>query len=69
MKKLFLDLGQQPIANGFIEGDPPEDEFFFNLRVVFDDETKLVSLAEFVKPELMFNDSYVYVHCSANSLS
>ena len=68
MKKLFLDLGQQPIANGFIEGDPPEDEFFFNLRVVFDDETKLVSLAEFVKPELMFNDSYVYVSSMSQTM-
>ena len=60
MKKLFLDLGKQPIANGFIEGEPPKDEFFFDLKVVFDEDTKLVSLAEFVKPELMFNDSYVY---------
>lgn len=68
MKLEFLDLGKQPIANGFIEGDIPEDEFFFNLKVVFDEETKLVSLAEFVKPELMFNDSYVYVSSMSKTM-
>ena len=68
MKKLFLDLGKQPIANGFIEGEPPKDEFFFDLKVVFDEDTKLVSLAEFVKPELMFNDSYVYVSSMSQTM-
>ena len=68
MKKLFLDLGKQPIANGFIEGEPPKDEFFFDLTVVFDDETKLVSLGNFVKPELMFNDSYVYTSSMSKTM-
>ena len=62
MKKEFLDLGQQPIANKFLyfEETMDENEFFFDLKVVFDEETKLVSLKEFVKPELMFNDEYKY---------
>ena len=60
MKKEFLDLGRQPIANKFLREDEFEDEFFYNLKVVFDDDTKLVSLKDFVKPELMFNDDYVY---------
>jgi len=60
MKKEFLDLGRQPIANKFLKEDEFKDEFFFDLKVVFDDETKLVSLKEFVKPELMFNEDYAY---------
>ena len=60
MKKEFLDLGKQPIANKFLREDEFDDEFFYNLKVVFDDDTKLVSLKDFVKPELMFNDDYVY---------
>jgi len=63
MKKEFLDLGKQPIANKFLNEDEITDEFFFDLKVVFDDETKLVSLKEFVKPELMFNDEYKYSTC------
>tara|TARA_R100000657_G_C4681024_1_gene129618 strand:- start:1206 stop:2384 length:1179 start_codon:yes stop_codon:yes gene_type:complete len=58
MKKKFLDLGKQPIANGFLKNKT--DEFFFNLSVGFDEKTKLVSLMEFVSLEKMFNDSYVY---------
>jgi len=60
MKKEFLDLGKQPIANKFLKEDEVSDEFFFDLKVVFDEETKLVSMKDFVKPELMFNKDYKY---------
>jgi len=59
MKKEFLDLGRQPIANNFVE-EWSEDEFWYNLKVVFDEDTSLVSLKDFVKPEMMFNENYVY---------
>ena len=60
MKKEFLDLGKQPIANNFCKEDEYEGEFFYDLKVVFDEDTKLVSLKDFVKPELMFNENYAY---------
>ena len=60
MKREFLDLGKQPIANKFLKEDEINDEFFFDLKVVFDDETKLVSMKDFVKPEMMFNEDYKY---------
>ena len=60
MKKEFLDLGKQPIANKFLKEDEISDEFFFDLKVVFDEDTKLVSMKDFVKPELMFNEDYKY---------
>ena len=60
MKKEFLDLGRQPIANAFLESANVSDEYFYDLKVGFDDETKLVSLMNFVDPPLMFNDGYVY---------
>jgi len=60
MLKKFLDLGKQPIANGFLFKDQISDEYFFNLGVAFDEETKLVTQTEYVDPPLMFNDDYVY---------
>jgi len=60
MKREFLDLGRQPIANKFLKEEEINDEFFFDLKVVFDEETKLVSMKDFVKPELMFNEDYKY---------
>ena len=60
MKRKFLDLGKQPIANGFIYKDQILDEYFFNLGVAFDEETKLITQTEYVDGRLMFNDKYVY---------
>ena len=60
MKKQFLDLGKQPIANGFLYEDQIKNEYFFNLGVAFDVDTKLVTQTEYVDPPLMFNDEYVY---------
>ena len=67
MKK-FLDLGKQPIANAFIEPNKCQDEFFYDLEVGFDKDTKLVSHMEFVDPPLMFNDSYVYHTSSSKTM-
>ena len=60
MKKEFLNLGKQPLANSFISSKDIESEFFYNLKVVWDSKTCLVSLKDFVKPNLMFNDEYKY---------
>jgi len=60
MKKEFLDLGRHPIANAFLKEEDFDDEFLFDLKVVFDTESKLVSLKEFVEPEKIFNENYPY---------
>lgn len=59
MKTEVLDLGKQPIANKFLT-TPDEYEFFYNLKVGFDDETKLLTHMEYVDPPLMFNENYAY---------
>ena len=58
--KKFLDLGRQPIANGFLYEADKANEYFFNLGVAFDEDTKLVTQTEYVDGNLMFNDDYVY---------
>ena len=60
MKKEFLDLGRQPVANAFLKKEDFDDEFLFDLKVVFDTESKLVSIKEFVEPERIFNENYPY---------
>ena len=60
MKKEFLDLGRQPVANAFLKKEDFDDEFLFDLKVVFDTESKLVSIKEFVDPERIFNENYPY---------
>jgi len=60
MKKEFLDLGRHPIANAFLKEKDFDDEFLFDLKVVFDTESKLVSIKNFVEPEKIFNENYPY---------
>ena len=60
MKKEFLDLGKHPIANAFLRKEDFDDEFLFNLKVVFDSESKLVSIKKFVDPKRIFNENYRY---------
>ena len=60
MKKKFLDLGTQPITNSFLTEDKFDDEYLYNLSLGMDEDTKLVSLMETVKPELMFNEVYAH---------
>jgi len=60
MKEEFLDLGMQPIANGFLTEDSVDKEYFFSLRVGFNPKNYLVSLMDFVDLDMMFNDSYAY---------
>jgi len=70
MKKIFLDLGRQPITNSFLkklDKKSIDNEFFYNLKITFDTNTKLVSLLNFVKPEKMFNKKYA--HRASSSLT
>lgn len=61
MIKKFLDLGKQPIANRFLSSSEQfKDEYFFNLEVGFDEDTKLVSLLQQPNKEQMFNNEYPY---------
>lgn len=59
-KQEFLNLGRQPIANKFITAEDISSEFFYDLKVGFDNETKLVTHMEYVDPPLMFNENYTY---------
>tara|TARA_R100001377_G_scaffold6419_1_gene3472 strand:+ start:1108 stop:2283 length:1176 start_codon:yes stop_codon:yes gene_type:complete len=60
MKKEFLNLGRQPLSNKFLKKEQFKNEFFFDLVILFDEETKLVSMKNFVEPEQNFNDEYPY---------
>lgn len=59
-KVKFLNLGRQPIANGFLDEHEFADEFFYDLSVGFDTDTSLVTHMDYVEPTLMFNEDYSY---------
>ncbi len=57
MKKTFLDLGMQPLANNFSKNYTPP---LFRLKLKFDTNSKLVMINKHMKKEKMFNKSYPY---------
>ena len=57
MKKFFLDLGMQPLANDFSTKYKPAS---FRLKVQFDTKTKLAMINKHIHKEKMFNKSYPY---------
>ena len=57
MKKTFLDLGMQPLANNFSTKYISPS---LRLKVKFDTNSKLVMINKHVKKEKMFNKSYPY---------
>ena len=67
MKKTFLNLGRQPITNNFLNKDQFDNEYFYDLIVQFDTETKMVSIKNMVDPSKMFNERYA--HRASQSLT
>ncbi len=67
-KKLteIMSFGKMPIANGFLEKENFDKEFFFNMSIGFSEDLSLLQLAEHPKPEMMFNDHYPFFTSSSN---
>ena len=63
MKKKFLNLGRQPIANSFLPNVSKKTikkEFFYKLTVSFDDKDYLVSVTNPVNPKIQYTDKYAH---------
>ena len=57
MNKFFLDLGKQPLANNF---QKKKTKSYYNLKLIYNSKTKLVSISKKIKKETMFNKTYPY---------
>ncbi|HJO03695.1 MAG TPA: methyltransferase domain-containing protein, partial [Acidobacteriota bacterium] len=55
-----MDFGRMPISNRFLRADEFDDEFFYDLSVVFCPSCYMVQLGDRVAPEMMFNEDYAY---------
>ena len=61
MKKKFLDLGLQPLANSYLKkNNLNKKEKKFRLEVMFDDKNYLVSIKKRISAVKMFNSNYPY---------
>ena len=58
--KPFMSFGKMPIANGFLNKEDFNKEFFFDLSVGFSEKVCLFQLKDHPTPEQMFNDKYPF---------
>lgn len=57
---VVLDLGRQPLGNGFRIPDDQSEEVFFDLRCGFSEDSCLFQLIEQPPAETMFHDDYAF---------
>ena len=63
MKKNFLNLGKQPIANSFLRSISKKslkNEYFYRLIICFDTKNFLVSVKNPVNPKIQYTDKYAH---------
>jgi methylation protein EvaC len=65
----FLSFGRMPIANGFLSADQFDDEYFFELKVAFCENCRMVQLAELVERERMFHDNYAFFSSTSTRMA
>ena len=59
MKKFFLNLGKQPLANNYSKKFNKK-QIKYNLKLYFDTKSKLVSISKRIPSKIMFNNKYPY---------
>ena len=62
----FMTFGKMPIANGFLGEKDFQKEYFYEMKVGFDEDLSLFQLLEHPKPEMMFNENYPFFTKSSN---
>ena len=62
----FIDLGKQPIANGFLNEEQFCGEYFFDMKVGFCPNCKMVQLLEQPDREQMFHENYAFFSSTSN---
>jgi SAM-dependent methyltransferase len=58
--EVVLDLGRQPLGNGFLMPANYQDEYFYSLQCGFSEESRLFQLVEQPEPALMFHQDYAF---------
>ena len=58
--KPFMSFGRMPLANGFLNENEYNSEYFYEMEVGFSEDLSLFQLNDHPKPEIMFNNQYPF---------
>ena len=62
----LMSFGKMPIANNFLHENDFSEEFFYEMKVGFNEEYSLFKLLEHPEPKQMFNSKYPFLTSSSN---
>jgi methylation protein EvaC len=65
----FLSFGKMPIANGLLEPKDYPNEHFFELKVGYCPESRMVQLTELVSRERMFHENYAFFSSTSRRMA
>ena len=65
----FMSFGKMPIANGFLNKEKFNNEFFFEMEVGFSEDLSLFQLNDHPKPKMMFNENYPFFTGSSQQMT
>ena len=63
-----MSFGDMPIANGFLDKDKFEKEFFFEMEIGFNEKLSLFQLMDHPEPKKMFNKNYPFFTSSSKHM-
>lgn len=63
-----IDFGKMPVANAFLTPDQFESEYFYDMILGYDPETKAIGLINKVPPEKMFHKNYAYFSSTSKGM-
>ncbi|MAF13912.1 MAG: SAM-dependent methyltransferase [Parcubacteria group bacterium] len=65
----LIDFGKMPIANAFLTEDQFKDEFFYDMVLGYDANTKAIGLINKVPPEKMFHENYAFFSSTSQGMA
>ena len=66
--KPVIDFGKMPIANAFLMPEQFKSEYFYNMVLGYDPNTKAIGLINRVPAEKMFHDNYAFFSSTSRGM-
>src|SRR3989338_11186002 len=66
--KQVINFGKIPIANAFLTKEQFKNEYFYNMVLGYDSETKAIGLVNKVPPEKMFHENYAFFSSTSKGM-
>ena len=65
----IIDFGRQPLGNGFLDKTDFKNEYFYDMKLGFNDTSKMAQLLFQPDPEKMFHEDYAFFSSTSLSMS